>query len=600
MKHPKNSVSILFSILCCICIRTVQTGTAFAAGPQTEGLVAHWAFDEGAGSTAVDSVAGGHNGKIHDAEWVEGRNSVGKALRFDGERSWVDCGNADALNLANEFTIEAWIKPENPGAHNMTIVAKGYRYAGRFNLRMGIPWDRSKLMLENGAYRTHEIPIPLEAWSHVAGVCDGQRVAIFVDGELLSERPFGGGFKPNKKAMTIGQSIGAPGGEFFKGLIDEVRIYDRALPKYKLKGTTGRDINRGSKAITTKGEWGGYEGFPSVCLLNSGQLLVSFYAGRGHMDWPHPTLPNRGRICVMQSSDLGKTWSAPRAIIDTAAGERDPSLSQLSDGTVICSYFQTVWYERGRVCEVRTIRSFDNGLTWETEPAEVLSPWFTEQQKAEVISLAGPPSKDASHEHPVKEEFAAINATSVPVTELSNGELLLPIYGHYTGGKYRCGMARSTDRGETWRESHIIPESNFLTEPDVVKLPDGRLMCIMRTEMAHSFSSDHGRTWSEPRTGLLPRGAAPDLLLTSDGVLLCGMREQPSPRTGLIISTDFGKTWSPPRMIGFAGGAYPSFAELPDGRIFSVHYQEALGGNVLQSVFKIDRKNRTISLRDPD
>jgi hypothetical protein len=84
--------------------------------------------------------------------------------------------------------------------------------------------------------------------------------------------------------------------------------------------------------------------------------------------------------------------------------------------------------------------------------------------------------------------------------------------------------------------------------------------------------------------------------LTRDGVLLCGIREQPNPRTGLIISTDFGSSWSPPRMIGFAGGAYPSFAELPDGRIFSVHYQEALGGNVIQSIFTIDRDTRSIRL----
>lgn len=584
------------AILCTLVACMSSANMGMAVDSPTEGLVAHWNFDEGKGSTATDSGSGGHNGVIHHAEWAEGRDGHGQALRFEGKQSWVDCGNADALNLANEFTVEAWIKPELPRGHNMTIVAKGYRYAGRFNLRMGIPWDRSKLMLENGAYRTHEVPIPLKTWLHVAGVCDGQRVAIFVNDELLSVRPFGGGFKPNTTALTIGKSMGAPGGEFFKGLIDDVRVYDRVLPKYKLRGTTGADINRGSRAITTRGKWGEYEGFPSVCLLKSGQLLVSFYAGRGHMDWPHPELPNRGRICVMQSSDLGKTWSEPRTIIDTEVGERDPSLSQLNDGTVICSYFQTVWYERGRVCEVRTIRSFDNGVTWEAKPASVPSPWYTNAQKAEVIRLAGPPSKDASHERPVKEEFSAINATSVPVTELSNGDLLLPIYGHETDSKYRCGMARSTDGGATWDETHLIPDSTHLTEPDVVELPDGRLLCVMRTEMAHSVSLDLGRTWSKAQTGVLPRGAAPELLLTRDGILLCGMREQPSPRTGVIISTDFGKSWGPPRMIGFAGGAYPSFAELPDGRILSVHYQEALGGNVLLSKFSIDREQRSIRL----
>ena len=183
------------------------------------------------------------------------------------------------------------------------------------------------------------------------------------------------------------------------------------------------------------------------------------------------------------------------------------------------------------------------------------------------------------------------------MTELSNGDLLLPIYGHRTGTKYRCGVARSTDGGTTWSKTILIPDSENLTEPDIVELPGGRLLCVMRPEMSHSFSTDGGRTWTAPQTGLLPRGHAPDLLLTKSGVLLCGIREQPHARTGVIISTDFGKSWSPPRLIGFAGGAYPSFTELPDGRIFSVHYQEALGGNVIQAVFTIDRESRDIHLQ---
>ena len=564
----------------------------------TAGLVAHWRFDDGEGSNAADSSGNGHAAVIHHAEWIEGRDGLGIALRFDGQRAWVDCGIVEVINLAKQCTVEAWIKPEEPRLHNMTIVAKGYRYRCLFNLQMGIPWDRSKLVFGVGAYQTHEKPIPFGEWSHVAGVCDGQRVATFVNGKLLSVRPFGGGFKPNETSLTIGKAIGAPsGGEFFKGVIDDVRIYDYVLPKYRLSGPTGADINRAGRTITTKGEWGGYEGFPSVCLTANKQLLVSFYAGRGHMDWPDPELPRRGRICVMQSGDFGKTWSKPRAIIDTAAGERDPSLAVLSDGTVICSYFQTVWHGRGRVCEVRTIRSFDNGQTWETKPTIVPSPWFTDVQRAEVIRRAGPPPSSASHEHPIKEDFAAINATTVPVTELTSGELLLPIYGHRTGTKYRCGVARSTDGGATWSETHIIPASDHLTEPDIVELPEGRLLCVMRAEMSHSISTDGGRTWSPARTGLLPRGHAPDLMLTRNGVLLCGIREQPHARTGVIISTDFGKSWGPPRLIGFAGGAYPSFTELPDGRIFSVHYQEALGGNVIQTIFTVDRKNRDIVLK---
>jgi hypothetical protein len=60
-----------------------------------------------------------------------------------------------------------------------------------------------------------------------------------VNGKLHSVRPFGGAFKLNDTSLTIGKAIGAPsGGEFFKGLIDKVRIADNqpSLPVLPRRG----------------------------------------------------------------------------------------------------------------------------------------------------------------------------------------------------------------------------------------------------------------------------------------------------------------------------------------------------------------------------
>jgi len=299
----------------------------------------------------------------------------------------------------------------------------------------------------------------------------------------------------------------------------------------------------------------------------------------------------------MRSTDEGKSWSKPETLIDGPAGERDPSINQLSSGAVICSYFETTWYQQGRVCEVRTIRSFDNGKTWETNPAVVPAPWFTEEQKQKVIAWSGPPAIRASNQNPIREIFKAINATTRPVRELSDGTLVLPIYGQLGDEPYRSALARSRDGGKTWGDHSMISEEHHHCEPDVVELPDGCLLSILRPCMCQVISQDKGRTWSEP-TRLL-RGEAPGLLLTRDGILLCGHRERPGTRTGLIMSTDFGRTWSPPRMIDAAGGAYPPFVELRDGRILCLHYQEAAGGNIRQAVFRIDRKATSILLAEP-
>ncbi len=413
-----------------------------------------------------------------------------------------------ALNLTKEFTIEAWVFPRNPIRHNMTIVAKGYRYAGNYNLKMGTPWDRSKVMLEARARRTHEIPIPYQKWSHIVGVCDGQRVGVFIDGKLASERPTVSGLRPNETSVTIGKCIGAPGGEHFQGIIDEVKIYDRVLPQYQLSGTTGLTINRAVRTVTSRGDWGEYEGFPGLCRLKNGDLLAVFFAARDHMDWPHSDLPHSGRICVMRSTDEGETWSTPRTLIDGPDGERDPSIAQLKNGTVICSYYGTTWYEHGRTCEVRTLRSFDDGRTWETTPAIVPAPWYTTKQQQEVIAKAGPPAVSASYKNPIREKFKAINATTREVRELSDGTLILPIYGQFGDEPYRSALARSRDGGKTWGDISMISEEHHHCEPDIAELPDGRLLCVLRPCMCQVISADMERSLRRIAARRSPQSAA--------------------------------------------------------------------------------------------
>ena len=55
-------------------------------------------------------------------------------------------------------------------------------------------------MLVAQGRRTHEIPIAFNKWHHVTGVCDGQRVGLFIDGKLVSVRSSGGGLKAKQYA----------------------------------------------------------------------------------------------------------------------------------------------------------------------------------------------------------------------------------------------------------------------------------------------------------------------------------------------------------------------------------------------------------------
>jgi len=582
----KGPLSEVLAVLICLC------GLGGHSLAQEQGLVGYWKFDEGRGDMAKDSSGRGNDGKIHNAAWVEGK--VGKALLFNGKDAYVDCGNDGSLSLPKAFTIEAWVYPKPGRLPARNIVAKGYKYNANYLLKMGIPWVSNRLMFDVSYQRTQGIEIEYGRWYQIAGVCDGGRIGLFIDGKLMSERPFFHGVKTNSLNVTIGKAIGAPkGGECFSGIIDEVKIYNRVLKKYTLKGQTGADVARKTKTITSTGPWGNYEAFPSVCKSANGDLIVVFYAGRGHMGYSDPSLPKNGRICYMRSTNGGKTWSKPKTLFDSEWGDRDPGITQLKDGTLICAFFRTIWYQNGRVCEVCIVRSFDNGETWESEPVIVPSPWYTEEQKQKVIRTTGPKAVGK----PSAMKLEAVCATCSPVRELSDGTLILPIYGFY--GKYRASstsfygsaIIRSTDKGKTWGDVTIIAPSSpsDRCEPDVIELKDGRLLCVMRPGMEQSISLDKGKTWTKPRE-LVPfaRGHAPSLLQTKDGTIICGYRELPQPRTSVIVSSDGAKTWSRPLLIDWPGGAYPNFVELDDGRILCIYYGEAIG--IKQAIFKIKWK----------
>ncbi|MEO1996407.1 MAG: LamG-like jellyroll fold domain-containing protein [Planctomycetaceae bacterium] len=554
------------------------------------GLVGHWRFDGRQGNLAKDSSGNGNHGTIHKATWTEGK--VGAALRFNGKDTYVDCGNDRSLNLPKAFTIEAWVRQQQGGQAEQSIVGKGSKYNANYLLKLGIPWVENRLMLKVSDQRTQGIEIEYDRWHHVVGVCDGERIAIFINGTLASERPYFHGLKTNSLPVTIGNVMDASAsGKYFSGIIDEVKIYDRVLDKYKLKGPTGPGTSRKTRGLTTSGPWGNYEAFPGLCKLASGDLLVAFYAGTGHMGYPHPSLPKHARICMMRSTDGAKTWTTPETLFDSEAGDCDPRLAQLKDGTVICTFYKQTWYRKGRVCEMAIVRSTDNGKTWSAKPQILPSPWYTEQQKQHVIRMTGPKAVG----EPEGMELEAINASCSPVRELANGTLILAIYGYY--GKHRASSSsfygsaviRSKDQGRTWGDVSIISASSpsDRCEPDLMELNDGRLLCVMRPGMEQSVSADQGDTWTQPRE-LQPfaRGHAPFLVKTRDGTLLCGYREMPLAKTSVLISTNNGKSWSRPLIIDYFGGAYIGMVELDDGRILSIYYGESVG--IRQAIFNVE------------
>jgi hypothetical protein len=80
-----------------------------AASRQVAGLVAAYAFDEGAGASVADGSGNGNGGRVTGATWTRGR--YGGALRFDGSGDLVRVPPSASLDVGSEMTLSAWIQP---------------------------------------------------------------------------------------------------------------------------------------------------------------------------------------------------------------------------------------------------------------------------------------------------------------------------------------------------------------------------------------------------------------------------------------------------------------------------------------------------------
>jgi Ca2+-binding RTX toxin-like protein len=206
----------------------------------SEGLVAAFSFNETTGLTASDSSVVRRNGTIRGASHVAGK--FGNALSFDGLDDWVtvtDTTNS-AIDLTNGMTIEAWVQPtfldawetvvmKERGAGNLSYALYGHDgFPDPFGFNTPAGYIRATPVLsttDQAVRRT--TPLPIGQWSHLATTYDGTTMRLYVNGVQVASKPQTGTIAVANGALRIGGNASFAG-EFYDGLIDEVRIYNRA------------------------------------------------------------------------------------------------------------------------------------------------------------------------------------------------------------------------------------------------------------------------------------------------------------------------------------------------------------------------------------
>jgi fibronectin type 3 domain-containing protein len=214
----------------------VAFATASADNTGSVGLVAAYSFDADAGTTVPDISGSGNVGTISGAVWTAA-GRVDGALSFGGLRDWVTVPDAPSLDLTDGMTLEAWVRPVALGGIWRTVLIKEQPADLVYGLYAGTNTSvPDAVTFTNGAEQqaAGSAQLPLNAWSHLAATYDGATVRLYVNGALVSSSSVSGSMPNSDGPLRIGGN--AVWGEYFDGLIDELRVYNRALSATEIQG----------------------------------------------------------------------------------------------------------------------------------------------------------------------------------------------------------------------------------------------------------------------------------------------------------------------------------------------------------------------------
>jgi hypothetical protein len=223
---------------------TILSQGVFAA---EAGPVAWWKSDEEKGRVAFDTISGREDSIGGNFRYIEGISGTG--LKCDGFTTRIVRKAADAPRLSDAFTIEAWIAPQAYPRNFCAIVNQerdhragyffGINEAGHIGLHVAVDgrWQR--------CVSKTSVPF-MEKWSHVAGIFEEDvGITVYIDGKPSGSLPVKGKLSfagdvdlqiarnhkstKMKPELLVRPNVNFPIWYSFDGIIDELKIYRRAL-----------------------------------------------------------------------------------------------------------------------------------------------------------------------------------------------------------------------------------------------------------------------------------------------------------------------------------------------------------------------------------
>jgi hypothetical protein len=236
-----------------------------------------------------------------------GFESPNPSVSLDGGKGWVALNQPAPLNIAGQITLEAWIKPDATQGDPSRIISHGPPTPSNF--------DPSQVMT-NGLSSSNEVFLRIEGganysigtsdgttfhgataavpagdlggangWIYLAGTYDGANWRLFRNGLQIASAADTVGALPVAEAEWAIGSTGDGRGELFSGSIDEVAIYDKALPPDRIQSHYSTAVSTGVTLAVSK------SGSSYVLTYSAGTLQSSSTANGQYSNVPGATSP---------------------------------------------------------------------------------------------------------------------------------------------------------------------------------------------------------------------------------------------------------------------------------------------------------------------
>lgn len=201
-------------------------------------LVAAYSFNEGAGTTLTDSSGNANHGTLANGPTWTTAGKHGGALTFDGSNDIVNINDAATLDLTTGMTLAAWVRPTTASGWRTILMKEqpghiAYALYGSTSSpsRPAIELDTTASSANVEVRGTAQLAI--NTWTHVAATFDGSSLKLYINGVQVGSLPAGGSIITSGNALRIGGNT--VWGEYFRGQIDDVRIYNEALTQAQIQ-----------------------------------------------------------------------------------------------------------------------------------------------------------------------------------------------------------------------------------------------------------------------------------------------------------------------------------------------------------------------------